>query len=160
MDRQEKLHLSNDEAWGCCFVQGVFVRFFERSLYHFNRTARPLKPMLERVKGGGKIVYGGMPIQVFERLVAQGTPRQAEKMEYGWRWPHAAQPAPPDDTEAAPDFETWRNEIVAAAQKPECGKQAEGQASVLEELTGFNLAAHTPMQAMNAIASWQEALRK
>lgn len=41
MDRQEKLHLSNDEAWGCCFVQGVFVRFFERSLYHFNRTARP-----------------------------------------------------------------------------------------------------------------------
>ena len=73
MDRQEKLHLSNDEAWGCCFVQGVFVRFFERSLYHFNRTARPLKPMLERVKGGGKIVYGGMPIQVFERLVAQGT---------------------------------------------------------------------------------------
>ena len=30
----------------------MFARFFEQGLYWFSHAVKPLKPMLERVKGG------------------------------------------------------------------------------------------------------------
>ena len=65
MDRNKKLRLSAHEEYGYCFKQGLFVRLYERSLYWFVAHIKPLKPMLERVKGGEPLVYGGLPISSF-----------------------------------------------------------------------------------------------
>jgi hypothetical protein len=72
MDRGEKLHLSADEKYGHCFKQGMFLRLYEQSLYRFSHTVKPLKPMLERVKGGEPVIYGGLPISSFEKLLEDG----------------------------------------------------------------------------------------
>ena len=64
MERIEKLRLSLDIEWCHCFKQGLFARFYEQNLYWFIHTVKPLKPMLERVKGGEPIVYGGLPKRV------------------------------------------------------------------------------------------------
>ncbi len=90
MERSEKLRLSADQEYGCCFKQGMFVRLYEQSLYWFCTYIKPLKPMLERVKGGDAVVYGGLPVASFEKLVSEGVPLAAEATEYGWRWPYTA----------------------------------------------------------------------
>ena len=110
--------------------------------------------MLERVKGGEPVVYGGLPISSFEKLVADGALLQVETTEYGWKWPYAGQKALPEDT---PPFETWREEALNTTRCAE--KPGNGGRDILSEIATFNLAAHTPLQAMNAIAGWQEALR-
>ena len=165
MDRTEKLQRSADAKWCHCFKHGMFARFYEHSLYWFSHTVKPLKPMLERVKGGEPVVYGGLPISSLEALIGQGALHQAETTEYGWKWPYAGQTAlPPLGTEDAPEFSAWRKAVLAAAAQ--AGTEAKiktlgttNNEDVLAEIAAFNLAAHTPMQAMNAIARWQEVLR-
>ena len=72
MERMEKPRLSADSEYGYCFKQGLFARFYEQSLYWFSTAIKPLKPMLEPVKGGEPILYGGLPIAGFEKLLAEG----------------------------------------------------------------------------------------
>ena len=72
MERAEKLRLSADHEYGHCFKQGMFVRFYERSLHWFSFAVKPLKPMLEPVKGSEPVVYGGLPIASFEKLLLEG----------------------------------------------------------------------------------------
>lgn len=156
MNREEKLRLSADEEWGCGFRQGVFVRFFEQSLYHFCRSVRPLKPMQERSKEGKIILYGGLPIQSFERLLEQGILPAVENTDYGWRWPYSAQKTLPFD-ESMPDFAVWRETVGVIPKKSENNRT---EKKILAELIDFDLAVHTPIQAVNAIAAWQKALRK
>ena len=90
MDRVEKLRLSTDTEWCYCFKNGVFARFYEQSLHWFIRV-KPLKPMLERVKGGEPVVYGGLPLSGLEAMIEQGVLQQAERTAYGWKWPYAEQ---------------------------------------------------------------------
>jgi len=85
MNRTEKLRLSADYEYGHCFKQGLFARFYEQSLYWFSFSIKPLKPMLERVKGDEPVVYGGLPISSFETLLEDGVLASVETMEYGWR---------------------------------------------------------------------------
>ena len=151
MDRSEKLRLSSDHEYGYCFKQGMFVRLYEQSLYRFSFTIKPLKPMLERVKGGEPIIYGGLPIASFEKLLAEGVLTNVEAAENGWRWLYAAQKPCPGD---APSFEEWRAEAVEKKN----AALPHGR-DILLEIASFNLAVHTPMQAMYAIAGWQDALR-
>lgn len=63
MDRTEKLHLSANEEYGNCFKQWPFVRFYEQSLFWFATHIKPLKPMLERVKGRESIILRGLAHQ-------------------------------------------------------------------------------------------------
>ncbi len=154
MDRKEKLRLSADTELCHAFKHGLFARFFEQGLHWFTHTVKPLKPMLEQVKGGEPVVYGGLPSSSFEKLLEDGVLRQVEATDYGWRWPYAAQEPLPEDT---PDFAVWREAALAETNSP--AKPAKGGRYILAEIAAFNLAAHTPMQAMNAIAKWQEALR-
>ncbi|MDR2050174.1 MAG: hypothetical protein LBQ63_00130 [Deltaproteobacteria bacterium] len=74
-------------------------------MYWFNFAVKPLKPMLERVKGGDPVVYGGMPIASFEKLLEEETLQQVEVAEYGWLWRYAAQTPLPEN---APAFDEWR----------------------------------------------------
>jgi hypothetical protein len=154
MDRAEKLRLSADTTYCCCFRQGIFARFYEQVLYWFCFAIKPLKPMHERVKSGEPIIYGGLPIDSFEKMLAEGAPLQVEATEYGWRWPYAGQNSLPED---CPGFAQWRASIPAETLKNSTSLPA-GK-NILAELAAFNLAAHTPMQAMTAIADWQAHLR-
>lgn len=154
MDRNEKLRLSANVELCHVFKHGLFARFFEQSLYRFTHTVKPLKPMLEKVKGGEPVVYGGLPISSLEKLLGENTLRQAEVTDYGWRWPYTAQEPLPEDV---PDFAVWRAAVLSEVIAP--STPSNGGRNILAEVAAFNLAAHTPMQAMNAIAEWQEALR-
>lgn len=154
MHRHEKLHLCANAEWCHCFKQGMFVRFMEQGLYWFSHTVRPLKPLLERAKGGAPVIYGGLPVRSFEKLLMEGALKQAEITDYGWRWPYAAQESLLEDL---PDFAAWRATVLSEVNVP--ATPGNGGRNILEEVAAFNLAAHTPMQAMNAIARWQEALR-
>lgn len=158
MNRDEKLRLSANAEYCHCFKHGLFARFFEQGLYRFSHTIKPLKPMLERVKGGEPVLYGGLPISSFEKLLEEGALQAVETTEYGWRWPYAGQkPLPPLMAEGVPDFALWRKEASSVVRDVET--PVNSGRDVLTEILSFNLAAHTPMQAMNAIADWQEALR-
>jgi hypothetical protein len=154
MDRTEKLRFSADADTCFCFKHGMFARLYERSLHWFSFSVKALKPMRETVKGGEPVLYGGLPIASFEKLLAEGALQQTETTEYGWRWPYAAQRELP---EAVPLFAEWRETALAETEgrKPASPRGR----NILAELAAFDLAGQTPMQAMTAIAGWQEILR-
>lgn len=168
MNRSEKLRLSADAQQGAGFRQGLFVRLYEQSLYWFVTHVRPLKPMLERVKGGEPVIYGGLPVASFEKLLKEGG-LQVDVTENGWQWRYAEQA-----TGANEDFsgyEIWREALLAGPVIPaKAGIQKDGLDARLREHDGekgrnilceirtFNLANSTPMQAMSAVAEWQEFL--
>lgn len=158
MDRTEKLRLSADAEYCHAFKQGLFARFYEQSLYRFVHMAKPLKPLLEKVKCGDPIIYGGLPINSLEALIEQGRLQQVESTVYGWKWPCAEQKPL---SEGAPEFAAWRAAALAALFQTRVQiKPATPVArDILAEIASFNLATHTPMQAMNAIAGWQESMR-
>lgn len=181
MDRVEKLHLSSNAKYGYCFKQGLFVRLYEQSLYWFVHHVKPLKPMPERVKGGEPIVYGGLPVSSFEKLLEKtrlyaeimdnfagqqnweppaGREPQAEAQEVpsqkGWKWQYTEQPQ--GASEDFSGFAAWRETLIAAAlpQQSDYGSSAR---NILREIRTFNLANSTPIQAMSAVADWQEFLK-
>ena len=92
----------------------MFVRFYERSLYWFSLAVKPLKPMLEPVKGSEPVLYGGLPVTSFEKLLAEGGLAKVETTECGWRWPYVEQRAGAGDS---PPFDEWRAQALAAAEK-------------------------------------------
>jgi len=155
MGRAKKLRLSADTQHGYGFRQGLFVRLYEQGLYWFVVHVKPLKPMLERVKGGEPLVYGGLPVSSFEALTTQGTLQWTEATEYGWKWPYAQQ------TQGAGEdfsgFPAWRETALAA--EPLLKSSSANGRNILREIRAFNLAGSTPMQAMSAVAEWQEYLR-
>lgn len=153
MDRVEKLRLSASEEYGHCFKQGLFMRLYERSLYWFVTHAKPVKPMLERVKDGEPIVYGGLPVTSFEKLLEE---RQlhAEATENGWKWRYAKQPHSAENDFSG--YAIWREAALAAAASNLPNSSGR---NILREIRIFNLANSTPIQAMSAVADWQEYLR-
>jgi hypothetical protein len=88
----------------------MFARFYEQALYWFSFSVKPLKPMRETVKGGEPVLYGGLPIASFEKLLAEDALQQVETTEYGWCWPYAMQRELP---EVAPPFAEWRETALA-----------------------------------------------
>ena len=154
MDRDEKLQLSASEGHGYTFRHGVFARFYEKSLYWFSAHIKPLKPMLERVKGGEPVVYGGLPISSFEKLLEEKT-LCAEITDNGWKWSYAVQAQGFDEDFS--NFPAWRENVLMA--EPPIKKNSTSGRNILQEISNFNLASSTPMQAMSAVADWQEYLR-
>ena len=154
MDRNEKVRLSLDYATGHAFRQGLFLRLYEASLCWFVHHARPLKIMPETTKQGEKLLYGGLPVKSFEALTREGRLPGLAATEYGYCWSCA-------DHGVENQYPQWREEQLALlpteekrGQKPTpTGKE------VLARILQFELARATPMEAMNAIASWQEVLR-
>jgi len=147
LDRAEKLRLSAETGVVYGFRQGLFLKIMEQSLWRFVHLVRPLKPMLERVKGGGPIVYGGLPIKSFEAMLAENKLAGVEEMEYGWRWPV-------DDDAITPGYEEWRAGTIAGSNNA-----APPGRNVIGELMELNLGHHTPMEVMNRVMDWQIYLR-
>ena len=130
------------------------MRFYEQSLFWFVAHVKPLKPMLERVKGGGPIVYGGLPVSSFEKLLEDKI-LCAEITENGWKWPYEQQTQGVGENFSG--FPAWR-ETALATDSPLKSSSASGK-NILREISAFNLAGSTPMQVMSAVAEWQEYLR-
>ena len=186
MDRNEKLNLSASEEYGYCFKQGLFVRLYEQSLFWFVTHIKPLKPMLERVKDGEPIAYGGLPVSSFEKLVGESI-LHAHLTDNGWKWSYAAQTQ--GNREDFAGFSTWRERAIHSASvisakasglviPAKAGIQKDGldprlrggdkvgsrhdeekDRDILHEIRAFNLAGSTPIQTMSAVADWQEYLQ-
>jgi len=149
ISREDKLKLSAEAEYGHAFCQGLFAKLYEQSLWRFIHQVRHLKPMLERVKGGGPVIYGGLPIKSFEILLAEGRLTNAESTEYGWRWPW------PDSDEPELAYEQWREQVLAGQEAP----TKAAKRNILAELAAFNLGIHTPVETMSAVQDWQNFLR-
>lgn len=147
LSREEKLKLSAESGFIVGCRQGLFVKFYEQSLWRFIHTARQIKPMREKVKGGGLVIYGGLPIKSFEALLTENKLPGAETLEYGWRWPI-------EDSKITPVYEEWRAGVIA-----EANTAAPNGRDVITELMALNLGHHTPMEVMNQVLDWQVYLR-
>ena len=154
MDRREKLGLSASEAHGYVFRQGLFMRMYEQSLYWFALYVKPLKPMQERVKGGEPVVYGGLPVTSFEKLLEEKT-LCAEIIDNGWKWRYAKQAQGADEDFSK--FPAWRENVLIIEQPIK--KNSTSDRNILDEIRTFNLAGSTPIQTMSVVADWQEYLR-
>ena len=154
MDRNEKLLLSAGEEYGCGFCHGVFLRLYEQSLFWFSIHIKPLKPMLERVKGGEPVVYGGLPVASFEALLAAGGLSATEQTAYGYLWPYAAQSV----QNCAMSYQEWREQALATLKTEPLPVKAPG--TLVDGIMAFNLASSTPLEAMQAIHHWQQELRR
>jgi hypothetical protein len=125
LERVEKLKLSNSLEYIYGFKQGIFIKFYEKSLYRFIKHFRELKPMLEKVKNDQPIVYGGLPFKSFEALTEQGLVIGLERNEHWLRWPIGRvgkegelsqrcdrdRPGHQDDLEAL-NYQQWRKEVI------------------------------------------------
>ena len=151
MDRSEKLRLSADGTCGYTFRHGPFLRLYERSLYWFVHHIKPLKPMLEKVKGGEPLIYGGLPVRSFEKLLEEGG-LCAEATENGWKWQYAEQTQGADEDFSG--LSVWREAaLIAVPQQPNSSTR-----DILHEIRTFNLAGSTPMQTLSTVADWQAFL--
>ena len=155
MERTEKLRLSMDFMIAHAFRLGLFMRLYEASLCWFVHYARPLKIMPEVTRQRETLLYGGLPIASFEALAQDGKFSDLRETEYGFCWNCQGQSV--ENT-----YPKWREEQVSLlpaspARRDKQPKTADME--VLDRLKGFELARATPLEAMNAIASWQSALR-
>lgn len=109
--------------------------------------------MLERVRGGEPILYGGLPITSFEKLL-QEDGLCAEPIGNGWKWRYAEQVHGADENFSG--FRAWREAAFSAItpQQPDSSGR-----NILHEIRTFNLANSTPIQAMSAVADWQDYLK-
>ena len=114
--------------------------------------------MLERVKGGEPVVYGGLPVVSFEKLL-EGDGLQAGVTDSGWKWRYAQQAQ--GNTEDFAGFSSWRQTVLIAEQetKRTAEKPTASERNILHEIRAFNLAGSTPIQTMSAVAEWQDFLR-
>ena len=151
MDRAEKLKLSAEPEAIYFFRQGLFAKLYEQSLWRFINRIKPLKPMIEKVKGGAPIIYGGLPWPSLETLLNGGQLPEIRSLDYGWLWPYQSQAGPEQELTA---YEDWRSGVIAEAKTPPPLTR-----DVLAEIAAFNLGVHTPMEAMNAVLGWQNFLK-
>lgn len=150
LSRDEKLKLSADPKFVQIFRQGLFAKLYEQSLWRFVHQVKPLKPMLERVKGGEPVLYGGLPQKSLEALLADSKLPGAEPTEYGWCWPVI-------DGEITPGYEEWRSAVIKASEA--IPVQRLGGRDILREIIDYDLAGSTPLSAMLAISDWREYLQ-
>lgn len=150
VSRDDKLRLSAEISYGHAFRQGLFAKLYEQSLWRFVHQVKPLKPMLEKVKGGQPLLYGGLPQKSFEALLAENKLPDAEPTEYGWRWPVT-------NNEITPGYEDWRSAALKAAE--EISAPSGGGRDILKEKIEYDLAGSTPLKAMLAINDWREYLQ-
>ena len=151
------MRLSADPYYGYGFRHGLFVRFYEQCLHWFVRNVRELKPMLEPVKGGEALVYGGMPFRVFENILEQGALPGAAPVEGGWRWPYEE-----GNTDVrAVEYAMWRESIIQSKSAPPDAEadEPDGMSALAADILAFSLADSTPLEAMQAIHGWQRRLR-
>jgi hypothetical protein len=161
LDRAEKLDLSASPDFIYGFREGMFIKFFEQSLFRFIQSVRPLKPMLQKTKSGGLVIYGGLPVKSFATLADEGRFPGLEDLDYGSRWPFGGKANEEDDW---PLYQKWRAEVLESAgpNSPKWSSQKADfpdQPNILAEIMAYDLMTSTPLETMKAVAAWQSLLR-
>jgi len=153
MDRTEKLRLSLSFETGHAFRQGMFMRLYEASLCWFSHHAKPLKIMVETTKQGERLLYGGLPIASFNALLLKNALPESHATEYGHCW-HC------EGSSIESVYQGWREECLENSRTTQHARvDGRRQEEIIARIRAFELSSATPMQAMNAVAAWQEMLR-
>lgn len=142
------------------YKEGLFVRAYNEGAFAFIQQVLACKPMRRFVKSAGEDrVVCGVPFSVFAGL--PGFADASQRNALTWRWPLAAPVAPAD-------YEVWRDSLpLQAANSPDNKAAAAPQPAaetpaqrLLAALLAFNVAASTPMAALNLVADLQRQWRE
>jgi hypothetical protein len=148
------------------YKEGLFVRAYNEGAYGFIHQLLACKPLRRFVKSAGRDrVVCGVPFTVLAALPAfqQATPVDA----LTWRWPLVTPVTPVDRAQ----YEAWREalSLVAVPLTPALSPLPGGEGDeagarerrLIEQLMRFNVAASTPVAALNLVADlqrqWTEA---
>ena len=143
------------------YKEGLFVRAYNEGAYAFIHQVMACKPLRRFVKSiAGDRVVCGVPLTT---LMTQPEVAQASQIDaLIWRWPMSA----PIEREM---YEAWRETLPLILPNESAPKVDGGGAAqtvpdtahrLIERLMLFNVAASTPMAAMNLVSDlqrqWQE----
>jgi len=136
------------------YKEGLFVRAYNEGAYGFIHHVLACKPMRRFVKAAGADrVVCGVPLTTLEKLPGFAVATQVDAAT--WRWPLNV---PVDRAQ----YEVWRAALplemsgASAASADEAVLSAEASAQrLIERLMQFNVAASTPMAALNLVADLQ-----
>ena len=139
------------------YKEGLFVRAYNEGAYGFIHQILPCKPMRRFVKSAHTDrVVCGVPFTVLAALPAFGEATQVDALT--WRWPLAS---PVDRGQ----YEAWREGLPlltanAGDAVPPLPEGESHERRLIEQLMRFNVAASTPVAALNLVADlqrqWQE----
>lgn len=137
------------------YKEGLFVRAYNEGAYGFVHHVMACKPMRRFVKAiAGDRVVCGVPLTVLEKLPGFGQSRQLDALT--WRWPLAS------PVERA-QYDAWRESlplIMPGASAVDAPPVADLAQRLIDRLMQFNVAASTPVAALNLVADlqqqWQE----
>lgn len=138
------------------YKEGLFARAYNEGAYGFIHQVLACKPMRRFVKAAGEDrVVCGVPFTVLAKLPGFAQAGQLDALT--WRWPLTT---PVDRVQ----YDAWREALpliptVAAAAAP-VPPLADLAQRLIEQLIHFNVAASTPVAALNLVADlqqqWQE----
>jgi hypothetical protein len=145
---------------GAVFIykEGLFARAYNEGAYGFIHHVLACKPLRRFVKSAGADrVVCGVPLTVLEKLPGFGHVSQLDAQT--WRWPLVT------PVEFAM-YEAWRESlplmpgakaVEAVASSPPVADLAQ---RLIDQLIRFNVAASTPVAAMNLVADLQRQWRE
>lgn len=146
---------------GAVFIykEGLFARAYNEWAYGFIHHVLACKPMRRFVKSAGEDrVVCGVPLTVLAQLPGFAQATQLDALT--WRWPL-------DSPVDRAQFDVWRDHlplimpgVSAAVAVVSALPRAVLAQRLIDQLTQFNVAASTPMAALNLVADlqqqWQE----
>lgn len=147
------------------YREGLFWKAYERSAYAFCVQYRNYKPTKKYVKViEGELISIGFPTKVLSNLVPEGNMTRVSENEIVI---NLAQPIGEEQ------FVEWKKQtplttVNASVKKTSGGEQvvstnARGSSAMdllAERIVGYNLADHTPMEAMQFICELKEMLKE
>ena len=145
---------------GAVFIykEGLFARAYNEGAYGFIHHVMECKPLRRFVKSAGEDrVVCGVPLTVLAKLPGFGQASQLDALT--WRWPLVT---PVDLAQ----YEVWRESlplmlIAKAAKAVESTPPVVDLAQrLIEQLIRFNVAASTPVAALNLVADLQRQWRE
>lgn len=166
MNIEQRLALASRPGGIACFVEGIFVRFYQGQLAWYCQQIKPIKVCTRAVKklAGQQIYYGGVPKGVFDAWLAEQAESQWVITHHPWGvW--LALHAPLDIPALLALCAAHTAEPTSKQPRPACESvpvdQVINDASilVLQQLRTLPLADITPLQALQWLHQWQRQLQ-
>lgn len=168
MNIEQRLSLAERPDGIACFVEGVFVRFYQGHLAWYCQQVKSIKVCSRKVKklSGRQIYYGGVPKSLFGDWLALQSPARWKITRHSWGW-WLALPVSLDvatliawcESHTAPEGSRLGGALPPPVEVRRARLGADGaEAFVLQQLRALALADITPLQAWQLIHLWQQQL--
>ena len=145
---------ADDLAAVFIYKEGLFARAYNEGAYGFIHHVVACKPMRRFVKAiAGDRIVCGVPLTTLMRLPSFAQASQIDALT--WRWPLVL----PIELEM---YEAWRESLplITTDVQPSVLPVADLSRRLVDQLMRFNVAASTPVAALNLLADlqrqWQE----